>query len=352
MHIETNATVPRLRHITEALVRYHNVVDACMVPKSPMLAGSTEAQAAILQLKHWQEDEQHEQGNPPHLVAGLALHASIHQDVELVLDALPELVKRWDPSFKRLFNDIFTIIDDWKSGCDSYDASLTKAYCLARRAAGLAKRVDAKADAQESAHEPSGGSVAEHGTDGSAETPTDTATPDTDWRDVQRRLMELYERRDPYTSIGDLAKRLGCAKATIQKAMNPDQSALSGLTEDEKAIAIQNAEQLRKWQAQRSKGKATLRATSLTEVVSDNTPQTVEANPSDVVTDDDVEKAMRHLIEEAKPEERAKLNDLDAEGRRAMAQTYYAHKLDEEPSPLEDDPPDKRPKQVKEYKRV
>ena len=62
------------------------------------------------------------------------------------------------------------------------------------------------------------------------------ALTDTDWRDVQRRLMELYKRGDPYSSIGNLAKRLGCAKATIQKA-------------------IKDSTKLKYWQARHTKAK-------------------------------------------------------------------------------------------------
>ncbi len=78
--------------------------------------------------------------------------------------------------------------------------------------------------------------AAEHGTARRTQTPTDTAKTDTDWRDVQRRLMELYKRGDPYISIGNLAKRLGCAKATIQKA-------------------IKDSTKLKYWQARHTKAK-------------------------------------------------------------------------------------------------
>ena len=68
-------------------------------------------------------------------------------------------------------------------------------------------------------------------------------TTETVWRDVQRRLLELYERGDAYTSIGDLAKRLACAKATIQKA-------------------IKDSTKLKGWQARHAKAKGSPRASS------------------------------------------------------------------------------------------
>ena len=40
-----------------------------------------------------------------------------------------------------------------------------------------------------------------------------------DWRDVQRRLLKLYERGDPYTTIADLARRMDCGTTTVHKAI-------------------------------------------------------------------------------------------------------------------------------------
>ena len=149
MYIETDATVPRLRRIVEELMRYHNVAYACMFPNGPMVAGNTQAQAVLLQLKQSQEDEPGQRSNPPHIVAGIRLDELIRQDVALVLDAMPEMARLWQQPFDELFETISEIAGEYTSGRDRYDKSLGKAFWLARRAARLAQRVDAKADAQE-----------------------------------------------------------------------------------------------------------------------------------------------------------------------------------------------------------
>lgn len=156
---------------------------------------------------------------------------------------------------------------------------------------------------------------------------------ETDWRDVQHRLLELYDRGDPYTSIGDLAKRLGCAKATIQKA-------------------IKDSTKLKGWQARHTKAKGSPRASSLTAVVTDNTAQTAESDPSAILTDEDIDNAMRRLIEEAGPEEKARLNGLSEDERRTLVRVFYEQNLDQEPSPLEDDPPDCKHQRVVQHKRL
>lgn len=119
----------------------------------------------------------------------------------------------------------------------------------------------------------------------------------TDWRDMQRRLLRLCERGDAYTSIGDLAERMSCAKATIQKAMKDSTT-------------------LEKWQALHSREKKSLRASSLNEIVMDNAEQTREPNPADQAEANDVDVIFARLIEEAQPEERAQLNSMNADKRR------------------------------------
>lgn len=155
----------------------------------------------------------------------------------------------------------------------------------------------------------------------------------TDWRAVQHRLLEMYSRDEPYTSIGNLAERLGCSKATIQKA-------------------IKNSTKLKGWQARYKKMNVSPHASSLNEFVADNTAQTVECDPSDMLTDEDYDYALRRLIEEAGPEEKARLNGLSDEEQRDLVQVFYEQGRDREPSPLEDDPPGKRPMRVKAHKRV
>lgn len=144
-----------------------------------------------------------------------------------------------------------------------------------------------------------GGSAAEHSTARRTQTQTDTATPATDWYDVQRRLLELYKRGDPYTSLDELAERMGCGRTTIYKAIK-DSAKLTG------------------WQARHTKAKGSPRASSLTEVVLDNAEQTREPNPAEEAEANDVDTVFARLIQEAQPEERAQLNDMTGEQRRQL----------------------------------
>jgi hypothetical protein len=125
------------------------------------------------------------------------------------------------------------------------------------------------------------------------------ARGDVDWRDIQRRLLELYHRGEPYTSIGKLAKRLGCANATVQKA-------------------IRDSAKLEGWQARHTGSKRAPRATPLTDTLIDNTAQSREADPAMEAEADDVDIVFARLIQEARPEERAQLNDMDSEQRRKI----------------------------------
>ena len=102
-----------------------------------------------------------------------------------------------------------------------------------------------------------------------------------------------------YTSIGDLANRFGCAKATIQKALK-DSAKLKG------------------WQARHRKGKGSPRASSLTEFVIDNVEQNREPNPSESAEHDEQDAVFARLIEDATPDERADLNSMTQEERQQM----------------------------------
>jgi len=120
----------------------------------------------------------------------------------------------------------------------------------------------------------------------------------TDWRDVQERLLRLRDAGEPFTSQRDLAKRMSCSAATINKAVN-DSALLKG------------------WAA-RAKGSP--KAQSLNEVTGDSTPSRREPDPADYLSDDDVDRTMAKLIQQTDdPEKRAELNRLDDDGRRKLA---------------------------------
>ncbi len=156
---------------------------------------------------------------------------------------------------------------------------------------------------------------------------------DTDWKDVQGLLLAKRDRDEPYTSLRKLCRELKCSDATIRKAI--DKSAT-----------------LKGWQARSAGAKAAPKATDLGAVVRDNARQTTEPAPDDLLPDDDIQATMARLIDQAKPDERAKLNALDDAGRRALVATYQSQNLDDELSPLEPDKPGARPRKVLQHKRA
>lgn len=160
-----------------------------------------------------------------------------------------------------------------------------------------------------------------------------TGGAETDWKDVQGRLLAKRDRNERYTSLRKLCAELKCSDATIRKA-------------------IGESETLKGWQAREVGVKAAPKATDLGAVVKDNTRQATEPAPDNVLPDDDVDATMARLIDQARPDERAKLNALDDAGRRALVATYQSQNLDDEPSPLEPDKPGERPRKVKHHKRA
>ena len=106
--------------------------------------------------------------------------------------------------------------------------------------------------------------------------------------------------------MGNLGVRLKCAKGTVRKA-------------------LKRSPELLRWQAQKAPGA--LRAQTLNGMVTDNKPSDAPG-PADVLPDDDVDRIMARLIEQAKPEERARINGMDDNQRRELARTYLAQDRD------------------------
>jgi len=94
------------------------------------------------------------------------------------------------------------------------------------------------------------------------------------------------------------------------------------------------------------------RARNLAKYVLDDSEQKVETDPANILLPIDIDEAMKHLIAEATPEEEAKMNAMDGDHRQKLAQAYYAQNRDEDPSPLEDDPPSAKPHRVRHHKRA
>ena len=140
-----------------------------------------------------------------------------------------------------------------------------------------------------------------------------TGTQETDWRDVQDRLLNLRNEGKPYTDQRDLADRLNCSPPTVNKA-------------------IKNSPTLTGWMARYRKKSP--KAQSLNAVVMEQTPDERERDPADALPDDDVDVVMSKLIQEAPtPEYRDKLNAMGQDERRKMAEVYSEHIKDPEYEP-------------------
>ena len=73
------------------------------------------------------------------------------------------------------------------------------------------------------------------------------------------------------------------------------------------------------------------------------TPNQRESAPADLRTDDDVERIMSELIQQAEPEQRAELNDKTPEQRRALVQAYQEQCQDPDSEPLNFDVAKEKP---------
>ncbi len=121
-------------------------------------------------------------------------------------------------------------------------------------------------------------------------------------------MLALYSAGEKYTSQDDLASRLGCAKSTVNKA-------------------IDKSSKLKGWMARYMKSSP--KAQSRTDVVEDSTPSQREGDPSiESVSSDDVDKVMAQLIQQAEPEKRAELNELDDEQRRELVKACLEQQSD------------------------
>ena len=125
-------------------------------------------------------------------------------------------------------------------------------------------------------------------------------------REVQRRLLEMCDAGEPYTNVRDLKKLIGCGStSTVSNAINGSKT-------------------LREWRDRHTNRKRRPRASSLTEIVMNNVEQTREPDPAEEAEANDVDTVFARLIQEAKPEERAKLNDMTAEQRRQLVALLHS----------------------------
>lgn len=136
------------------------------------------------------------------------------------------------------------------------------------------------------------------------------------WQDVQTRLLAFREADKPYTSLEDLAGRLGCALSTVKKAID-DSETLQGWKERGKA----------------ERGSDSTR--TLSAVDQDSIAQRTEPKPFEAATLSDEDDAiLSRLKREAKTDEqRAKIDALTPEQRRGIIDAYRQHPESDKPQP-------------------
>jgi hypothetical protein len=124
---------------------------------------------------------------------------------------------------------------------------------------------------------------------------TSAKVEDVDWKEIQKRLHEIRQTGQAFSSYRDMAERLRCSIATIAKAVKPD--------------AV-----LRKWANPQPKRKQmTPQVFDLSEQDHDQLPQSTEMDPAEAAAEREVaerEAIWSKLLDEATPEDRAKMNAM------------------------------------------
>ncbi len=125
--------------------------------------------------------------------------------------------------------------------------------------------------------------------------------------EARDRLIRLMNQGQPYTSQKELAERVGCSESTVHKAVTTDEG-------------------LKQWRKTKDK-KAAPPAVDLSDWELDRIRQDTEVDPSNQLSDEDVDRLIGEVIDISAPGERKKLEQLDGNGRRKMAQLYQDQEL-------------------------
>jgi hypothetical protein len=152
------------------------------------------------------------------------------------------------------------------------------------------------------------------------------------WQEVQPALLAKRERGEPFKGVRAYAREFGCSWSTVKSA-------------------IAKSPSLKGWKA-RHGPKAAPKASTIGGAIADDTAQSREAPPEDALPDEEVDAIMDHLMDRAAEPEREKMRRKDAAERRELARTFLSQKREYEPSPLEPDDLDRRPRRVRQHKRA
>lgn len=124
-----------------------------------------------------------------------------------------------------------------------------------------------------------------------------------DWRTARDRLIAIRRQGESFTSLRDLATRVGCSEGLIRKAIKQDVG-------------------LRAWTAESKRTRRTAPAATGLERAIHRTPQQREEAPelASVEADetDDTDVLLQRLIDAASPAERARLHAMSDEQRMSL----------------------------------
>lgn len=125
------------------------------------------------------------------------------------------------------------------------------------------------------------------------------------WQEAQAELDMLRLKGESFTSQQRMADKIGYTKFLVHKA-------------------IKNGDaELKEW-ATKQRGASRLNATpEVAAVVFKNTPQGREPNPMNITEDTDVDVMLAHLLDQAGPGERARINSMSPAEKRQLAETAY-----------------------------
>jgi hypothetical protein len=135
------------------------------------------------------------------------------------------------------------------------------------------------------------------------ERPKPTIGTGLDWQTARERLIAIRRQGESFTSLRDLAARVGCSEGLIRKAIKQDVG-------------------LRAWAAESKRTRRTAPAATGLEQAIHRTPQRREAAPELATVDadetDDTDVLLQRLIDAASPAERARLHAMPEEQRMSL----------------------------------
>ena len=126
--------------------------------------------------------------------------------------------------------------------------------------------------------------------------------PNVKWQFAAAYLEDIRLKGEAFKSQGQYAETIGCSIATINKA-------------------IRNTPALADWSKRPVSSQSS--AMSISDAILDKVSQQREGDPANMIEELDIDNAMAYLIENATPEERAKIHAMTPAEKRRLADAAY-----------------------------